>query len=198
MELLLASNNPHKKREYKEILSPHTVLLPSDLGIEFFFEENGSTYFENAFGKGITLFRQVRRPVIADDSGLSVAALEGAPGLYSSRYGAPEKGKKLAASERNRYLLEKMAHTTDRTAFFVCCLVLILEEYRFFSIQETLEGEICREPAGTGGFGYDPVFFLPTRGETVAQLEAAEKHSISHRGKAGKRMAALIQTSTNL
>ena len=69
MELLLASNNTNKKREYEEILTPHTVLLPSDIGIEFSFEENGSTYFENAFGKGMTLFRQVRRPVIADDLG---------------------------------------------------------------------------------------------------------------------------------
>jgi XTP/dITP diphosphohydrolase len=198
MELLLASNNTNKKREYEEILTPHTVLLPSDIGIEFSFEENGTTYFENAFGKGITLFRQVRKPVIADDSGLSVAALAGAPGLYSSRYGAPEKGKKLSAPERNRFLLEKMDRLDDRKAFFVCCLVLILEEYRFFSIQETLEGEVCREPAGSGGFGYDPVFFLPDRGKTVAQLPAAEKHSISHRGKAGKRMAAFIQTLNKL
>ncbi len=198
MELLLASNNTNKKREYEEILFPHTVLLPSDIGIEFSFEENGTTYFENAFGKGMTLFRQVRGPVIADDSGLSVAALNGAPGLYSSRYGAPEKGTKLSAPARNRFLLEKMDRLDDRKAFFVCCLVLILEEYRFFSIQETLEGEVCRVPAGSGGFGYDPVFFLPDRGKTVAQLPAAEKHSISHRGKAGKRMAAFIQTLKKL
>jgi XTP/dITP diphosphohydrolase len=195
MELLLATNNVNKKREYEEILSLHHILLPSDIGLDFDFDETGSTYFENAFGKGMTLFRQVRKPVIADDSGLSVPALGGAPGLYSSRYGAPQKGDKLPAPERNKYLLRKMEHIEDRRAFFVCCFVLILEAYRFFSVQETLKGAISREPAGTGGFGYDPIFFLPAYGKTVAELPAETKHSLSHRGKAGKRMAALMHNT---
>jgi XTP/dITP diphosphohydrolase len=192
MEIVLATGNTHKKEELTEIVHPHSVLVPSELGVRFDFPETGSTYLENAYGKADHLFGMIGRPVIADDSGLSVPALGGEPGVYSARYGAGPNGERLQTAERNRYLLEKMVEVTDRRAFFVCCMVLILEEYRFFIVEETVHGEITLEPAGTGGFGYDPVFYLPERHKTMAELPEGEKNKISHRGKAGLRIKQII------
>jgi XTP/dITP diphosphohydrolase len=194
MKLLLATNNLHKKKEIQEILEPHTVLLPEDEGISFEFEETGRTYLENAYGKADSLFRKCGCPVIADDSGLSVPALGGEPGIYSSRYGSREAGRLLKQAERNRYLLEKMDGITDRRAFFVCCMVLVLEDFRFFTAQETVHGQIIHEPKGEGGFGYDPLFYLAEYGKTVAELPDTVKNEISHRGRAGLRIKAILDT----
>jgi len=193
MELVLATNNHHKKEEFDQILKPYKIILPGDLGIKFSYEETGATYFDNAYGKAYHLYSQIKRPVIADDSGLSVYCLDGAPGIFSSRYGASGEHDKLPAEERNNYLLSRIEGETDRQAFFVCCIVLIISEYRFYSIQETLEGQITEEPAGSYGFGYDPVFYLPEYNKTVAQLPEEEKNSLSHRGKAGKKIFTLLE-----
>jgi XTP/dITP diphosphohydrolase len=192
MQLILASGNEHKQREMQQILHPHELILPADVGVTFYYQETGSTYFENSYGKVSHLFTQVLRPVIGDDSGLSVPALGGAPGIYSSRYGSLKAGEKLPTPERNQYLLRKMEDIEERTAFFVCCMVLMLEDYRYFVAQETLHGSIGEAPVGEGGFGYDPVFYLAEYGKTVAQLPEEEKNRISHRGKAGKRIKLLL------
>ena len=192
MELVLATNNAHKKIEISAILQHHTILLPYKLDVPFDHEETGSTYFENAYGKAKTLYDLVKRPVLADDSGLVVPALGGEPGIYSSRYGSDEAGRMLEQKERNAYLLQKMKDITDRRAYFVCCMVLILEDERYFACQETVHGRIIHEPAGTGGFGYDPLFFLDDFGKTVAELSEGVKNRISHRGLAGKRMDSII------
>jgi len=193
MEIVLASANPHKRREIGEILTGFRILLPADLGVQYDYEEVGTTYIENALGKAQTLYRQVHMPVLADDSGISVPALGGAPGVYSARYGSEVLGRELDDVGRNELLLENMKDTTDRSAFYVCCMVLILEEYRMFICQETLHGEIAFAPVGGGGFGYDPIFLLPDRGKTVAQITADEKHRISHRGKAGRRIQEILE-----
>jgi XTP/dITP diphosphohydrolase len=195
VEILLASNNPDKKTEFTAILFPHRILLPSEIGLEFDFEETGTSYFENAHGKGLHLYKQVQRTVLADDSGLSVPALQGAPGIYSSRYGSLSGSGKLDPAERNEFLLEKMKNISNREAFFVCCLVFLISDYQFIAVQETLEGEIGKNQVGSGGFGYDPVFVLPSRGKTLAELTPAEKHEISHRGKAGHRLLAFLETT---
>lgn len=192
MEIVLATGNHHKKREIAEILVGHTILAPSDLGITFTYEETGTTYLDNALGKGFALFHQVHRPVLADDSGISVPVLGGAPGVYSARYGS-ELRKELDDTGRYELLLSNLKDASDRRAFYVCCMVLILEEYRFFVAQETMHGEIAHEPKGSGGFGYDPIFSLPERKKTVAEISAAEKHRISHRGKAGRRIEEILQ-----
>ena len=181
----------HKKREIAEILPKHTIILPKELGIDFYHEETGTTYLENALGKARTLFVQARRPVIADDSGISVPALGGAPGVYSARFGKEEG----VDDDIGRYelLVRKMDGQADRRAFYVCCMALILEDYRVFTCQETLHGELTDRPAGTGGFGYDPIFLLPDRGRTVAQISADEKHEISHRGRAGRRIGEILE-----
>jgi XTP/dITP diphosphohydrolase len=132
------------------------------------------------------------KPVLADDSGLSLPGLGGEPGVYSARYGSEVYGEKLDAPVRNRYLLSRLKGIEDRRAFFVCCMVAVLEEYRFYTVQETLHGEIVDTPSGRGGFGYDPIFYLPERERTVAQLPEGEKNRISHRGKAGAVLNSLL------
>ncbi len=202
MDILLATGNPHKKEELSRILHPHAVLIPSDLGVSFEADETGTTYLDNALIKAETLRESTRSrlPVLADDSGLSVPALGGAPGVYSARYGSGESGRELEAGERNALLLRNMADFSeaDRKAFFVCCMVLILEDYRVFTAQETFSGTIALEPFGAGGFGYDPIFHLPGRDCSVAELGAEEKDRISHRGRAGLRIKAILDSLEEL
>ncbi|MBI9102654.1 MAG: RdgB/HAM1 family non-canonical purine NTP pyrophosphatase [Spirochaetales bacterium] len=194
MELILATGNNHKAEELQEIMKDHRIIIPRDLGIDFDFEETGTTFFENSYGKAMHLFKQTGKPVIADDSGLCVPALDGAPGIYSARYGAAPGEPDLESPERNALLLSQMEGIENREAFFVCSMVLIMGEYRFFAAQETVEGEIIRESRGVGGFGYDPLFYLPHLNKTIAELPAEEKNLLSHRGLAGKKMAAIIDT----
>jgi XTP/dITP diphosphohydrolase len=195
MELILATGNPHKKEELSRILAPHIVLIPSDIGVDFDADETGTSYLENALIKARVLAEASGgRPVLADDSGISVPALGGAPGVFSARYGSEGAGRELEASERNQLLLQNMADFSGekRQAFFVCCMALILEDYRIFTAQETFGGIIAEEPSGAGGFGYDPIFLLPETGRTVAELDEGEKDRISHRGRAGLRIKAVL------
>ena len=179
--------------ELEKIFSRHTLLLPSDLGISFDCEETGSTFLENALLKAETLYEQVKRPVLADDSGLCVKAMEGAPGIYSARFGSEEGKAPLSDSDRNSLLLTRLEGVMDREAFFVCCMALIVDPYRVFTVQESFPGLIGTTPFGGGGFGYDPIFVEPVSGRTVAELPEEEKNRISHRGRAGRAMNALLE-----
>ncbi|MGA2762340.1 MAG: RdgB/HAM1 family non-canonical purine NTP pyrophosphatase [Spirochaetia bacterium] len=192
IELVLASNNEHKHAEFSRLLPGARVLLPRDLGVSFDFEENGKTFFDNARGKAMELFARTARPVLADDSGLCVRALGGEPGVHSNRYGAGPDGRSLETGKRNSLLLEKLRGVADRAAWFVCCLVLVLEEDRFVVIQETVHGIITEEPRGNNGFGYDPLFLVPDQGKTLAELADAKKDEVSHRGRAARRLAACL------
>ncbi|HTX72307.1 MAG TPA: RdgB/HAM1 family non-canonical purine NTP pyrophosphatase [Rectinemataceae bacterium] len=195
MELFVATANPHKLLELAPALPGHTLRTPLEAGIGgFHVLEDGATFLENALKKAVALHRILRRPILADDSGLVVDALNGEPGVRSARYGSPDGGAtKLGAAERNRFLLEQMAGYRERSCAFVCCLVLMVAENRVFSIQETCPGELLREPRGSGGFGYDPVVWLPDLGKTVAELSTEEKNRISHRGRACARLAGLLE-----
>jgi len=190
--LFVATNNTDKKIELQRIFSNYKIRLPEEAGITFRFQEIGASFLENAFGKAQALYKLIKRPVIADDSGLCVKALQGKPGVYSARFGAEKKNKLLSDSERNLYLLKLMHDKTSRAAFFVCCMVLILDENRFFIAEETLEGGITISPQGRGGFGYDPIFYLPERGLTVAELSPQQKDALSHRGKAAQAILAML------
>ena len=152
MKIYLATGNRHKLDELAPMFPGHQIVLPADEGIPFAFEENGTTYFENCFGKARTLFDAVRAPVLADDSGLSVFCLGGAPGIYSARYGK-EDGCRTSGDQIDR-LLKAMERENDRRAAFVCCLTMIFSPYRFVTVQETAEGVIGRTKSGSGGFGY--------------------------------------------
>ena len=189
MNVYFATGNVHKKNELAGILSPYTVKIPAELGItDFEPEEIGSDFIENALIKARVLYSLLKKPVIADDSGLCVDALDGRPGLYSSSYG----GDTLSSHERNALLLKEMTGMSHRSARFVCTMVLLLDENRFCAVQETLEGEIICKEKGIGGFGYDPVFYVPSLGRTVAELSDAEKNGISHRGKAGRAIKNMM------
>jgi XTP/dITP diphosphohydrolase len=191
MTLWFATANGHKRKELASILDEHTILIPLDRAMDFDPEETGTAFYENALIKARALYALVHEPVIADDSGLCVDALDGRPGVYSARYGSGD-GKKLDSPGRNALLLKELGCAKNRAARFVCAMVLMLSENRFFLVQETLEGTIVRKARGTGGFGYDPLLYLDEKQRTVAELPDDEKNALSHRGRAARRIAALL------
>jgi len=213
MTIWFATGNANKKAELSAILKFHGIdrplLIPKDAGLDFDPEETGTSFLENALlkaGELHSLLNKVRPPlfspgdpVIADDSGICVDALDGRPGIYSARYAGKEREsgvKKLEASERNALLLQEAGSAADRKARFVCAMVLMYHPARFFVAQETMEGEIVKnmeQARGVGGFGYDPILFIPELRRTVAELSEEEKNTISHRGKAGKIIAGIIR-----
>jgi XTP/dITP diphosphohydrolase len=194
MELFVATGNAHKLVELGPALIGHSLKTPADAGISRFdVVEDGATYLENAVKKAKALYALVGRPSLADDSGLSVRAMGGAPGVLSARYGSIDGERKLEAGERNAYLLKNMEGQADRSCAFVCCLVFMLDEERLFAVQETCPGELLRAPRGKGGFGYDPIVFLPALGKSVAELSIEEKNELSHRGRACARMSIILR-----
>ncbi len=192
MELYLATGNVNKKKEIQDVLPDFRIIIPSDLGIGFDPKEYGSTFMENAMIKAMALYDITGKPVIADDSGLIVDALDGEPGIFSARYGNEESGGKLTASERNAYLLSRLSGKKRREARFVCNMVFLIDKFRFVSVQEDFCGLITDSVSGNNGFGYDPVFFLPELGMTAAELDDEHKNRISHRGKALNRISEYI------
>jgi XTP/dITP diphosphohydrolase len=194
-ELLLASNNDHKHAEFVRLFPGVRIVRPREIGVDFEFAEDGASFLANALGKARALYEIAHRAVIGDDSGLCVAALGGAPGVRSSRYGS-DGTRKLETPERNALLLARLADAADRRAFFVCCLVLVLDEERFIAVQETVHGEIVSSPRGANGFGYDPLFLIPDRGLTIAELPDAEKDLVSHRGRAARRLRVILDGMT--
>ena len=193
---LLATNNKHKKQELQQILTAVELKTPDEIGVDFDCDETGKTFLENSMLKARTLYELTGKPVIADDSGLCVEALNDGPGIYSARYGSPEGGPDLESSERNAFLLKNLSGfkgAEQRKAFFVCCMTAIIDEYRVYTVQETMNGSIAEIPYGQGGFGYDPVFFLAEYGKTVAELPENEKNRISHRGRAAERLERLLE-----
>jgi len=197
MKIWFATNNAHKKRELEAVLNLK-LDIPSQEGIAFAPEETGMTFCENALLKARELKKLIHKddgPVISDDSGLCVDGLNGRPGVLSARYGEAE-GKKLTSAEQNLLLLEELGDSPNRNARFVCAMVLLFENDRFFIVQETLEGEIVKSREflrGDGGFGYDPLFLLPDLGLTLAEISAEEKNRISHRAKAGKIISKMLE-----
>lgn len=191
MKIYFATGNAHKKEELARILFDHEIVMPSDEGISFDPEETESTFYGNSLIKARALWELTGRPVIADDSGICVDALGGAPGVLSARFGS-EQGQKLDSTQRNELLLEKMRGIQNRSCRFVCNMVLYLAADRFYSVQETLEGTLIDQMRGTGGFGYDPLVLVPEYGLTVAELSPEKKDELSHRGKAGRIIARLL------
>ncbi|MDR1363442.1 MAG: RdgB/HAM1 family non-canonical purine NTP pyrophosphatase [Spirochaetaceae bacterium] len=195
MTIWFASGNEHKREELAAILPQIELRIPADAGLDFSPDEDGATFLENSFIKARALYQLVKQPVIADDSGLCVDALDGRPGIYSARYGA-DPGHLLSSAERNSLLLHELKGIRRRNARFVCAMVLLFNENRFSVAQETLEGEILNEQHGGGGFGYDPVFYLPKQGCSVAELPQELKNRLSHRAKAARIIAAQITQNT--
>ena len=183
MKLVLASKNQHKLVEMQTILGQLglEVVLQSELGIDVDVEETGTTFAENALLKAKAVMEASHMAAIADDSGLVVDALNGAPGVYSARY-----GNKNSDAERTAFLLENMADVPEqqRTGRFVSAIACALPDGRVVTAEGVCEGTILFETRGDNGFGYDPVFYVPRIGKTFAEADGSEKNAISHRGKA--------------
>ena len=190
MTLLLASTNAGKMREFRRVLPEVQVLTPHDRGLTFRYEERGATFIDNALGKARHLFAVTGVATVADDSGLVVPALDGAPGVRSARYGGD-----ITQQRRNLLLLDALAGASDRSARFVCCLAVVLAEHRLLVVQETVEGSVISAPRGAGGFGYDPIFRPHGAGETFAEMDDDAKDAISHRGRALRRMRRVLLES---
>ena len=197
MELILASRNKKKIQEVEAILATHfpnvRILSLDDVGYVGDIEENGTTYEENSLIKARTAVEagNHRYAAIADDSGLSVDALDGAPGVYSARY-AGGHGDDAA---NNALLLKNLSHlpVSERTARFVCCIALVYPDGREMTVRGETEGLIMNEARGNGGFGYDPYFYYPPFGKTFSELSAEEKNAISHRGTAIAKLAEVLK-----
>ncbi|HIY73845.1 MAG TPA: XTP/dITP diphosphatase [Candidatus Intestinimonas merdavium] len=184
MKVVLASKNQHKLVEMRDILSAQgvEVVLESDVGVDVDVEETGTTFEENSLLKAKAVMGASGLPAIADDSGLAVDALGGAPGVYSARYG----GEELDDAGRYRLLLENMRGQLDRRCKFVSVITLCMPNGDVISARGECPGTLAYAPQGENGFGYDPVFFVPGKKKTFAQLTAEEKNAISHRGNALK------------
>ncbi|WP_322509934.1 RdgB/HAM1 family non-canonical purine NTP pyrophosphatase [Anaerolinea sp.] len=183
-KLLIASTNRGKLREFQAILAgePYELFLPADLGIMLTVEETGETYRENAGLKARAYAQASGLITLSDDSGLEVQALNGAPGLHSARY-APQKG--ATDADRRAYLLENLRDKPRPwLARFVCTVAIATPQGEVFFTEGECPGEIIPEERGTHGFGYDPIFFFPERGLTMAELPPEEKNRISHRARA--------------
>lgn len=188
MDIIIATNNAHKVEEFKRLLTPlgYQVYSLKDKEIKVEIEENGNTFAENAMIKAETIYNMVHLPVIADDSGICVDALDGRPGIYSARYG----GENLDDHGRNLKLLEELSCVTDRTGRFVCSIAYIDVQGQKHSFEGICEGTIGFEEKGANGFGYDPLFLVGDK--SFAELNGAEKDAISHRGKANRLLCEYI------
>ena len=189
--IVLCSDNSHKLEEFRKLFSellPNTELIPlRESGFSGEIVENGTTFEQNAFIKADTVRRQTGAFCIADDSGLEVDALGGAPGIYSARY-AGEHGNDGANIEKLLCELKDVP-AEKRTARFVCCICAVKPNGETLSVLQTCEGFILNEMRGDGRFGYDPVFYYEPFGKTFAELDGKRKNEVSHRGKAMKVLA---------
>ena len=190
-ELLVATNNQHKLKEIRSILSPHkiTVYGMKDLNINIGeVEENGSTYYENALIKANALKAVSKIPIIADDSGLEILALNNMPGLHSARF-ATECGGHAQAI--NKILTDIKGK--DRSAKFICDIVLVNVEDKPLLFEGIVPGKIAEQVHGDGGFGYDPIFICDELNKSYASLSDEEKNRVSHRGKALKKLITYLK-----
>lgn len=197
MKLILASNNAHKFTEFKDLTKNLGIefVMQKDAGCDFEVEENGTTFEENAFIKAEAVVKATGMPAVADDSGLMVNALGGAPGVHTARYGP--KGKDGTDADKYNYLLSVMENIEDRTAKFVCCICCVFPNGDRIETRGEMEGYIMREPTGVGGFGYDPVFHSNAYDKGNGEITVEQKNAISHRGKALREFAARLEEYLN-
>jgi non-canonical purine NTP pyrophosphatase (RdgB/HAM1 family) len=197
MELLIATTNPGKVREFREMLG-HAGVSFSDLSAHpgtMAVEETGHTFRANACLKAVHYARLFKTYTVADDSGLEVDALNGAPGVHSARWAEMNRTGKGDA-DNNALLLRQLEDVPDerRTARFVCVLALADPDGRILlTARDTVEGRVIRAARGANGFGYDPLFLIDEMGRTTAELAAEQKHAISHRGKALRHLRGIME-----
>ena len=187
MRVVLASKNPHKLVEIRQITDQFGIdlVLQSELGIDIDVEENGTTFEENSFIKANAVMKATGLPALADDSGICVDALNGEPGIYSARYGFDDS---LDDWGRLQLLLKNTEQVPDgqRQAQFVCVITMVMPAGRTIQARGEIHGELLRAPVGENGFGYDPIFYYPPMGRSTAEMSAEDKNQVSHRANALK------------
>ncbi len=196
-ELLLATTNPHKLKEYRAIFLveldlPFRLLSLHDIALDLDVEETGTTFAENAQLKAQAYARASGMLSLADDSGWEIDALGGAPGIYSARFA----GRETSYEERFRLILEQLKGlpVEQRTARFRCAIAIAEPSGYCQTVEGVLEGVIADSPRGSNGFGYDPIFLVPELGKTLAELPPEQKNRISHRARAARLAAALLKS----
>ena len=193
MKIIFATGNENKLREIRQITENMGIEIVSmkDAGYYTEVEETGTTFEENAYLKASAIAKKCNLPTLADDSGLEIDYLNKEPGIYSSRF----MGEDTPYSVKNAELLRRMEGVPDekRTARFVCAICLVRPDGSSETVRATMEGRVAYKSAGKNGFGYDPIFFLPERGCTSAELSPEEKNEISHRGKALRMMRDILE-----
>ena len=192
-KIVFATGNAGKMREIRLIMEElgMEILSMKEAGVDLDIQENGTTFGENAAIKAKAVWEKTGGIVLADDSGLVIDHLNGEPGIYSARY----MGEDTSYEIKNRELIRRMEGTSgqERSARFVCNIAAVLPDGRVIHTEETMEGQIAEEPAGMGGFGYDPILYIPEFGKTSAELTMEEKNQISHRGKALEAMKVRLR-----
>ena len=193
MKLIIASNNKHKVYEIKQILAGKfdEILSLSEAGVNHETLEDGKTFIENALKKAREISEITGQAALADDSGLCVDALGGAPGIYSARF-AGEDSAELRDSANNALLLNRLSGVTDRSAHFTCAVALVYPNGREVTAEGFMRGSIIESQRGSAGFGYDPLFLPTGESRTVAEMSDAEKNLISHRGDALRNLLSKI------
>lgn len=192
-KIIFATGNKNKMREIRDILSDlgMEILSMKEAGIDKEINEDGKTFEENALIKARAVAEDTDAVVLADDSGLEIDYLNKEPGIYSARY----LGEDTSYEIKNQALLDRLSGVKkeDRTARFVCAIAAVLSDKREFVVRETIEGYIGEKPAGTNGFGYDPIFYVDEYGCSTAELSEEKKNEVSHRGKALRAMREVLK-----
>lgn len=191
--IIIATSNEGKMKEFRRLLAHKDVEILSmrEAGIDIDIDENGTTFEENAAIKAKSVCDVAHTLCLSDDSGLVIDYLNGEPGIYSARY----LGHDTPYEEKNRIIVDRLKGVPEekRTARFVCAVAAAFPDGRVITVKDTMEGRIAEEPAGCGGFGYDPIFFFPPKGMTSAELTPDEKNAVSHRGKALRKMVSILE-----
>lgn len=187
-KVLVVSHNPGKVKEFQAVLTQYQVLGLADLALTVDIVEDGQTYCENALKKVNSIVGYDDYIIVADDSGLEIARLNNRPGIYSARY----LGEKTAYELKNQQILTMLKDETNRAAAFHCCIAVKIKGKTQCFLGE-LRGEIALAARGDRGFGYDPIFYLPTYQKTVAELSSIKKNEISHRAQALKQLSEYLK-----
>lgn len=189
-EIMIATSNAHKVEEFREMLEPLGIQVRSLLDLEekVEIEETGTTFAENAMIKALSVHERLGIPVISDDSGLEVDAMDKAPGVYSARF----LGYDTPYEEKNQYIMDQVEGKT-RTARYVCAIAYVEEDGARHVFTGVVEGEIADHARGEKGFGYDPIFYYPPYGATLAEVSEEKKNAISHRGRALAQLIAYMK-----
>lgn len=187
---VLASHNAHKLKEVQEILTPLNIEIINSREANLSdVEETGETFAQNALLKAVAGVKEAKRPVIADDSGLCIEALDNAPGVYSARFAAKHGGYPAVFDVIN----EQIGNNPNRRAFYVCSLALAFSPTEVYMFEGRMYGTIAKAPEGTQGFGYDPIFIPDGFTQTLGNISAEDKNKISHRGKALAQLHAFLE-----